>query len=93
MENKEEQKKAHPGEKVDLTKADLTAIPQALIASVGIPGTGAINKLIGPKVALQAEKLAPLVKSGELTEEQAIKQLSNKYAEYGFHRLKKQAHG
>lgn len=79
-ENIQAQKDA--GKEVNKSAAALTAIAQASIASFGVPGTGAINKALGPKLLAEAEALAPRVKAGVLTEEAAIAQLSGRAKSY-----------
>ena len=55
------------GKPVDEVTATLSAVPQALLAGFGFPGTTQLNKLIAPKLLAEAEAIAPRVVEGELT--------------------------
>jgi hypothetical protein len=79
--NIERQKQTGTGD-VNLVNAIGAGIAQAAITAIGIPGTGAINKLVGPKLLAEAELLAPKVIEGTLTKEAAVKELSSRGAEY-----------
>lgn len=79
-ENIEAQRQA--GMDVDKGAAALTAVAQASIASFGVPGTGAINRTLGPKLLEEARVLSPRVRSGAITEQEAIAQLSGRAKTY-----------
>ena len=79
-ENVERQRER--GQEIDRGAATLAGLAQAAIASVGIPGTGAITKLLGPRLLAEAEALVPRVRAGVLTQEQAVQQLSSRGIEF-----------
>jgi hypothetical protein len=76
------QRQKELGKEVDRGAATLAGLAQAAIASVGIPGSGAITKLLGPRLLAEAEALAPRVRAGVITQEQAVQQLSSKGLEF-----------
>jgi len=79
-ENVERQKEQ--GKEVDLLSATTTGLAQAALAGFGVPGTGALNKVLGPQLLREAEILAPKVLKGQLTREQAIAGLTGKAESY-----------
>jgi hypothetical protein len=79
-ENVERQKER--GQQVDLASATATGLAQATLAGFGIPGTGALNKLLGPQLLKEAELLAPKVLKGQITKEEAIAGLTGKVESY-----------
>jgi hypothetical protein len=76
------QRQKELGKEVDRGAATLAGLAQAAIASVGIPGSGAVTKLLGPRLLAEAEALAPRVRAGVITQEQAVQQLSSKGLEF-----------
>ena len=70
------------GKPVSEVNATLAAIPQALLAGFGFPGTTQLNKLLLPKLITEAEAIAPRVIEGQLTLDAAKAQLTNKTKEY-----------
>lgn len=76
------QRQKERGQEVDRGAATLAGLAQAAIAAVGIPGSGAVTKLLGPRLLAEAEALAPRVRAGVLTQEQAVQQLSSKGIEF-----------
>jgi hypothetical protein len=59
------QRQKERGQEVDRGAATLAGLAQAAIASVGIPGSGAVTKLLGPRLLAEAEAIAPRVRAGE----------------------------
>jgi len=55
---------------------------QASVAALGVPGTGAINKVLGPKLVEEARVLAPKVVEGELSLDEAKQALTGKWTQY-----------
>ena len=79
-ENVERQKEQ--GKQVDLMSATATGLAQAALAGFGVPGTGALNKVLGPQLLKEAELLAPKVLKGQITKEEAIAGLTGKAESY-----------
>lgn len=76
------QRQKERGQEVDMGAATIAGLAQAAIASAGIPGSGAITKLLGPRLLAEAEALVPRVRAGVLTQEQAVQQLSSRGIEF-----------
>lgn len=74
-ENIERQKEV--GAPVDVAKAELYGIAQSILAGF-VPFGGKVNKVIGPQLMAEAERLAPAIVEGSLTREAAAKALSSK---------------
>lgn len=70
------------GKPVSEVNATLAAIPQALLAGFGFPGTTQLNKVLLPKLLTEAEAIAPRVVEGQLSLDAAKAQLTNKTKEY-----------
>ena len=70
------------GKPVNEINATLAAIPQALLAGFGFPGTTQLNKILAPRLIAEAEAIAPRVVEGQLTLDAAKAQLTNKTKEY-----------
>jgi hypothetical protein len=70
------------GKPVNEINATLAAIPQALLAGFGFPGTTQLNKVLAPRLLAEAEAIAPRVVEGQLTLDAAKAQLTNKTKEY-----------
>jgi hypothetical protein len=70
------------GKPVSEVNATLAAIPQALLAGFGFPGTTQLNKLLLPKLMTEAEAIAPRVVEGQLSLDAAKAELTNKTKEY-----------
>ena len=47
-----------------------------------MPGARTVNKVIGPRMLRDAERLAPEIVAGKITQEEAVKQLASKGADY-----------
>ena len=47
-----------------------------------MPGARTVNKYIGPRMLRDAERLAPEIVAGKITQEEAVKQLASKGADY-----------
>ena len=47
-----------------------------------MPGARTVNKYIGPRMLRDAERLAPEIIAGKITQEEAVKQLASKGADY-----------
>jgi hypothetical protein len=70
------------GKPVSEVNATLAAIPQALLAGFGFPGTTQLNKVLLPKLLSEAEAIAPRVVEGQLSLDAAKAELTNKTKEY-----------
>jgi len=79
-ENVKAQKDA--GKDPNYVTAALVGGVQASIAALGVPGTGQINKLVGPKLVQEAKLLAPEIVEGKLTLDAAKKELTGKWTQY-----------
>jgi len=47
-----------------------------------MPGARTVNKIIGPQILRDAERLAPEILAGKITQEEAVKQLAGKGVDY-----------
>ena len=81
-ENIQEQKVAHPGEKLNFIAADLTAAVQAGIANAGIPFVGKASKALTGELNNITRSFAPKVLAGEITKEAAAKEASNVFVDF-----------
>ena len=70
------------GQPVNLLNATAAGLAQATLAGFGVPGTGALNKILGPQLLKEAEILAPKVLKGQITKEEAIAGLTGKAESY-----------
>ena len=76
------QAQINAGKQPEEAKAWLAALPQALLAGFGFPGTSQVNKLLSPKLFAEAEALAPKVIAGETTLAEAKAALTSKTQVY-----------
>jgi hypothetical protein len=81
-ENIQEQKVAHPGEKLNFIAADLTAAVQAGIANIGMPFVGKASQALTGELNTIARSFAPKVLAGDITKEAAAKQVSNRFVDF-----------
>jgi len=70
------------GQTPNQTKAWMAALPQAVLAGFGFPGTSEISKVLGPRLAAEAEAIAPKVLAGDVTLADAKAELTSKTAAY-----------
>jgi len=79
-ENIKAQKDA--GKDPNYVTAALIGGVQASVAALGVPGTGAINKVLGPRLVEEAKVLAPKIVEGEISLDAAKEALTGKWTQY-----------